>query len=234
MTFARKEIIGNATLYLGDCREVLPALGPVDAVITDPPYGINYQTASKSRSRIEGFWKGAGVRKELAGKDARPVIGDSEAFDPAHLLALAPKLVLWGGNAYADKLPGRYGWLVWDKDAGDGWSGSDCELAWTNFGGAVKRHRQRWQGIIREGEECPFVGGALVHPTQKPVALMRWCIERAGRPDTVLDPYMGSGTTGVAAVEMGAKFIGVEIDAGYFAIACKRIEDAQRQSRMFG
>ena len=227
----RREVIGNATLYCGDCLEILPSLPKVDAVITDPPYGISYSRDSKATYGLGKLW-GDGARRDLGGKDAAPIIGDSAPFNPAPLLTIGKRHVLWGGNIYSSRLPESSGWLVWDKDIVGKWSGGDCEIAWCSFGGSVRKYKHRWQGIVRDGEECPYVGGGLVHPTQKPAGLMRWCIEHAKATD-VLDPYMGSGTTGVACMNLGRKFIGIEIEPKYFAIACERIENAQRQSRMF-
>jgi site-specific DNA-methyltransferase (adenine-specific) len=217
----RKEVIGDATLWLGDCLEILPTLGKVDAVIADPPYGINYKTDSTPRM------------SRHAGKESRPVFGDDQPFNPAPFLGLAKKVVLWGASAYSERLPSNYGWLIWDKQIVGKWSGGDAETAWTNFLGSNRIFRHRWQGIQRAGEECPFTGGELDHPTQKPVALMRWCIEKAGNPALILDPYMGSGSTGVAATSMGLGFIGCEIDHGHFATACRRIEQAYKQRPLF-
>ena len=115
------------------------------------------------------------------------------------------------------------GWLFWDK--GQRISQSDGELAFTNMQKALRVFTLNRASIAQDG---------AVHPTQKPLALMKWCIEQAGNPETILDPFMGSGTTGVAAVQMGRKFIGIEREQKYFDIACKRIEDAQRVSDMFG
>ncbi len=175
----RVKTIGNATLYLGDCLAILQELR-ADAVITDPPYGIGYAKDSKATCGLGKLW-GDGARRDLGGKDAAPIIGDSEPFDPSPMLAVGKKHILWGASAYADKLPANYGWLVWDKQIVGKWSGGDLEMAWTDFMGSSRVYRHRWQGIIREGEECPYVGGGLVHPTQKPVGLMRWCIEHAKR-----------------------------------------------------
>jgi site-specific DNA-methyltransferase (adenine-specific)/modification methylase len=118
---------------------------------------------------------------------------------------------------------------VWDKENGNN-GYADCELAWTNLDAAVRRFRWRWAGMLQENmtDKEP-----REHPTQKPVALMAWCITQAGTPRTVLDGFMGSGTTGVAAVRMGCTFTGIERDQRYFDIACRRIEDAQRQSQLF-
>lgn len=224
---AEKVTIGNCELWHGDCREVLPLLPKVDAVVSDPPYGIGYACNSAAR---------AGTRPDgtkVWGKAAAPIHGDDAPFDPSNLLPLAKRIILFGASAYASRLPDNYGWIIWDKQIVGKWSGGDCETAWTNFLGSNRVHRQRWQGIQRGGEECPFVGGGLEHPTQKPVALMRRCLELAGFPALTLDPYMGSGSTGVAAVNLGLRFIGVEIHRPYFDAACRRIENAQRQGRLF-
>ena len=220
-------IIGNARLIHGDCREVVPGLPKVDAVITDPPYGIGY---ARNTIKTAGHFPD-GTR--IAGKEASPIYGDDEPFDPSHLLTFAKRIVLFGASAYACRLPDNYGWIIWDKQIVGNWTGGDAETAWTNFLGSNRIHRQRWQGIQRGGEECPFVGGGLEHPTQKPVALMRRCLNLAGLPALTLDPYMGVGSTGVAAMNLGLKFIGVEIHRPYFDIAVERISRAQSQARLF-
>jgi site-specific DNA-methyltransferase (adenine-specific) len=161
----------------------------------------------------------------------RPVAGDDKPFDPAPLLGFK-QVILWGANHFCDKLPGRPHWLIWDKREGTTQDdNADCELAWTNLKGPARIHRQLWRGMCRKGEENIAAGrnSWRLHPTQKPIDLMSWCISQAGMPHTVIDPYMGSGSTGVAAVRLGLKFIGVEVDEEYFEIACGRIEDAQRQ-----
>jgi hypothetical protein len=141
----------------------------------------------------------------------------------AACLAAGTKAIIWGGNYFA--LPPASKWLVWDKiNSGDF---ADCELAWTNLGGAVRMFRHMWNGMLRDSER----GSPRVHPTQKPVALMRWCVEQA-KAKNVLDPFMGSGSTGVACVGMGVRFVGIEADERYFTTACRRIEDEQRQSRL--
>jgi site-specific DNA-methyltransferase (adenine-specific) len=214
--------IGNATLYLGDCLQVLATLPPVDAVISDPPYGVKERTARGK----------AGRGKLLRSKDWEPVAGDDRPFDPAPWLDF-PVVILWGANNFASRLPDSRGWIVWDKRPNcPSDDNGDCELAFTNLDKVIRKHSQLWRGCMRGGEENLSNRGQLEHPTQKPVALMRRCIDYAGSPKLILDPYMGSGTTGVAAVEMGLSFIGVELDPSYFATACERIENAQRQSRL--
>jgi site-specific DNA-methyltransferase (adenine-specific) len=211
--------IGDATLYLGDCMEVLPTLGRVDAVVCDPPYGI----AHKSGGGTGGKW-------DFVRHQGVTIQNDAAPFDPAHLIALGVPMVAWGANFYSDKMPGG-GWLVWDKRPGIEdmkFNRSDAELAYISTTKTVKTFRHLWHGLCRATEV-----GQHLHPTQKPVALMHWCIEQIGKAETILDPYMGAGATGVAAIQMGRKFIGCEIEQAYFDIACERISRAQAQGQMF-
>ena len=207
--------IGDAVLYHGDCLEILPTLGDVDAVVTDPPYGIG-EAAGKNKSRSK-----AAVARDYGNAewDNSPCVAGVELA-----IGLSRWQVLFGGNYYL--LPPTNCWLIWDKlNSGDF---ADCEMAWTNMKKAVRIIRHRWNGMIREGNEKRF------HPTQKPLAVMQWCIGHL--PDgtsTILDPFMGSGTTGCAAVQLGRKFIGIEIERKYFDIACERIAAAQTQGRLF-
>lgn len=209
----RVETIGSATLYLGDCRDILPCVGSVDALITDPPYGLDKKAKGggpripKDRHSIRTF-------EDYGWDKTRP---DRSVFDA--MLSAAPYQVIWGANYFSDYLPPSMGWLYWDKKMGGNFS--DGELAFTNQSRALKAfsHYNKMPG--------------RVHPAQKPVALLEWCILRL--PDscrTILDPFMGSGTTGVAALKLGRKFIGIEIDPKYFDIACRRIEDLARQGDM--
>ena len=200
-------IIGNATLYCGDCMEILPTLGKVDAVITDPPYGIN--------ANIQTL--GAG-KKDFERGDT----WDAVKVDIRPLLSAGKYHCFWGGNYYTDVLPPVNSWLIWHK-LNDGRSFSECEMAWTNFSKQTRHLSHHWSGEQKE------------HPTQKPFQVMNWCLSQVP-PDTetVLDPFMGSGTTGVACMILGRKFIGIEIDQKYFDIACERIERAQQQLKLFG
>jgi len=194
-------------LILGDCLEVMKSIPDksVDAVITDPPYGIN---ASKMR---------LGIGKDLRHGDwDKPL--DSVYIEK--LLSMNIPTVIFGGN-YFD-LPLSESWIIWDKK-NDNLSFAEAELAWTNLNGRTR--------IIRYF--APNMDGGKVHITQKPETVMRYCVERASKTgDTILDPFMGSGTTGVACVQTGRNFIGIEIDPKYFAIAEKRIKDAQQQMRL--
>ncbi len=219
MTYRRKEQIGPHTMYLGDCREILPTLGKVGAVVTDPPYGIAYKRGAGGKS-IHSM---GNSRNNCAS-----IVGDSEPFDPAPWLAF-DNVIMWGANHYAARLPhGR--WLAWNKlGSMEPWDDfSDVEFAWQNKRAADRIFSHLWKGLCQAGR-----GERRFHPTQKPVSLMRWCIEQLPNAQTILDPFMGSGTTGVACVKMGRKFIGVEIDEGYFDIACKRIEEAMCQPDLF-
>jgi site-specific DNA-methyltransferase (adenine-specific)/modification methylase len=214
----RIERIGDAVLYLGDCREVLPTLGKVDAVITDPPYGIALETAYRLRGR----------GRLAKCHDFSEIHGDDKPFDPVPLFAACDRVITWGANYYASKLQDVSGWLVWDKRVLDiSNDQADGELAWTNCVKGVRVFRHMWNGFLRDSER-----GEGFHPTQKPVALMDWCLGLIN-PASVLDPYMGSGPVGVACVRRGVPYTGIEIEPKYFDIACRRINDAYRQKPLF-
>ena len=209
-------IIGDATLYLGDCLEILPTLaaGSADAVVTDPPYGIG-MAANPYRQRF----------KKAAWDNTVP---PDTAFD--EIRRISKHQIIWGGNHFTClwKTPCR-GFLFWDKCVHHN-NRSDGEMAWTSFDSPPRRIRYMWDGNRYGFPEHRICGvgkkSARVHPTEKPVEVMAWCIGLLPQANTILDPFMGSGTTGVASVRLGRKFIGIEIDPGYFDIACKRIEDA--------
>jgi site-specific DNA-methyltransferase (adenine-specific) len=222
----RKEIIGRATLFLGDCLQALAALPSFDAVITDPPYGMGADTDSKRFSGGQAEHN----RTRGCGRDWEPVIGDDRPFDPAPWIGF-DKVVLWGCNHYAQRLPvgTTLVWIKKDDHLFATWL-SDAEIGWQKGGHGVYCFRKSFPPPVRIIE---YDGIVAAHPTQKPIGLMAWCIERLKRPGVILDPYMGSGTTGIAAVTMGLQFVGVEIHEPYFDVACDRIERAQRQERLF-
>jgi predicted RNA methylase len=210
-----KEIIGNATLYLGDCREILPTLGRVDAVVTDPPYGIDYGTqGSFSRSHGWGPW-----RENVAWDIERP----AEAIFKL-MFDCSDHQIIWGGNYFTDYLRPTMHWLIWDKGQ-RGFSLADFEMAWSSQTAAARIANYSRSLALLDGKE---------HPTQKPVQIMKWCIDQLpSNTAMILDPFMGSGTTGVAAINLGRQFIGIEIEPKYFDIACRRVEEATRQPDLF-
>lgn len=217
MSHQRKEELSEGVvLYLGDCREVLPALSKVDAVVTDPPYGIN-ENSKKVASR----------GKLALPKDYGDFDWDKSPIDKdtiAMLQAASKWQIIFGGNYF--ELGPTPCWLVWDKQNGEN-DFADCELAWTNLRKAVRRIYWRWNGMIRKGDD------ERQHPTQKPEGVMRWCINHLPTDtETILDPFMGSGTTGVACVQLGRKFIGIELEPKYFDIACRRIADELKRPRL--
>jgi len=218
---SRTETIGDATLYCGDCREILPTLPRVDAVVTDPPYGMNWNTDS---SRFSGGHRDSVARRGQGRPDWGEIAADDKPFDPSPWLDF-PAVVMWGANHYAARLPVGTT-LVWLKrfDPAFGSFLSDGEVAWEKGGHGVYAFRD---------VSLMALANDRAHPTQKPIGLMQWCIERQGVADTILDPFMGSGTTGVACIKLGRKFIGIEIEPKYFDIACRRIEEAWKQPRLF-
>lgn len=196
----REEIIGDCRLILGDCREVLPTLDKVDAVVTDPPYGIGQDGGREHRKSSN-----AKVQAKANWDSVRP---DRSFFDD--MLRVSNNQIIWGGNYFADYLPPKMGWLYWQKLIGGDFS--DGELAWTSRDGALKEFTHRKTNAEME------------HPTQKPISVMLWCMSFFPNVNTILDPFMGSGTTGVACAKLGRSFIGIEIHEPYFDIACRRIE----------
>jgi DNA modification methylase len=206
------------TIYHGDCREILPLLGTFDLLLTDPPYGVE--------ARTDNFSSG-GRGKWLVRHDYPPVAGDNEPFAPAPLLDAAASLVLWGANNYASRLPDSLFWLGWDRVT-DGTDSTNLELAWTRGTGfkSVRIFRHQWCGVRRASE----AGRRPVHPTQKPVALMSWCLSFFPEAKTVVDPYMGSGPVAKACKDRGLRYVGIELVEKYCEIAVNRL----RQEVLFG
>lgn len=201
-----KVIIGECELYLGDCMDIMPTLGKVDAVVTDPPYGLGKKMSG-------GTW----ATKASHYSDLH--IWDLEANQKwiDKIISLNVPSIVWGGNYFI--MPPSRCWLVWKKPHFP--TMADCELAWCSVDGNAKV----FDGLRSYGEES--------HPTEKPLAIMEWCINNLPHSEIILDPFMGSGTTGVACVKLGRKFIGIEKEQKYFDIACKRIEEAYNQPDMF-
>ncbi|SEG58996.1 DNA methyltransferase [Bosea lathyri] len=224
----------SVTLYLGDCREILPTLSKVGRLIC-APYGQGY--------KVNTFYAGGTRAKMVVQKGGRSlpvhssthaeIKGDDEPFDPSHILGLAPDMLIWGAHRFADRLP-QGSWLVWDKvpngkikDQGDG------EAAWINRDQPMRIYRLLWDGLsVGTGARHEVTAGQKrLHHMQKPVALMAWSIDQLGGTGDVLDPYMGSGSTGVACVQRDIAFIGIEAVPAYFDIACRRIANELKRPR---
>lgn len=216
---------GRVTLYLGDCLELLATV-KADAIVTDPPYGMSWNAKGKI-----GRPSSVATAGGTYGRDWGYIEGDRKPFDPSPMLATGKPLVTWGANHYANRLPLSPGWLIWDKKrggtAGKGYTGSDCEMAWcSETGDSTAIYCLYWDGFRRDCEV-----GDHFHPTQKPVSLMAWCMEQAKVPAgaVVLDPYMGSGTTGIACLRTGRRFVGIEKDPAHYATALERIKNELSQ-----
>ncbi len=200
------------TIYHGDCREILPSIAVVPhRVLTDPPYGISYSAN-----------RGASTPSIASGT----VIGDDVPFDPTWLLEYG-RCVIFGANYFAHLLPPG-GWIVWSKVQDNRWATgpssrrSLAEVAWTNCHQHVALFNCFWAGspLYRLGEDR----GSQLHPTQKPLSLMRWIVERTTKLEQlILDPYMGSGPVARAAADCGRRYVGIEIDERYCEIAAKRL-----------
>lgn len=209
-------VIGNATLYLGDCLEILPTLPKVDAVITDPPFGVGNFVQVTGRKMGRGESRGKPVEWNES-------IPPPEVFEC--IRRIGKQRIIWGAN-YFNCFEDRGGAIVWDKcQSMPNFSKADIascthfqkteivRIPWTNF---TVTHRAETE-----------------HPCERPVELYEWCIRYLPKIKSVMDPFLGSGSCGVAALRQGCSFIGIEIEPKYFDIACERIENAQRQQRMF-
>ena len=207
-------IIGDQLLIQGDCREVMAVLPRVCAVLTDPPYGIDYGN-SGGFSAKSGWkqWRG-----QAEWDSERP---DVTTFDL--IRAASKEQIIWGGNYFADLLPASMRWLSWDKGQRD-FTLADFELAWTSQNKAARALTFPRGKAAMDGKQ---------HPTQKPIALMEWCLGFLPDARTILDPFMGSGTTLVACQRLGRQGIGIELDADYFAIACKRVQEVVNNPPLF-
>jgi site-specific DNA-methyltransferase (adenine-specific)/modification methylase len=218
-------------LYHGDCREIMGSLR-YDAILTDPQYRLaNNKRATLSRGINKSSIFGSG---KIYDKNWLLIQGDEDFFDPSHLVSDRPTII-WGGIHFANKLPNSASWIVWDKRCHrkpD--DNADCEMAWSNLGGPARIYRQLWRGAIREGEEN-VSNGPKLHPFQKPIQLMLWCLcmPKMSEACTVLDPYVGSGTTAVACEKLNRKWVAIEIEEKFCEIAAKRIEAENRQLKLF-
>jgi site-specific DNA-methyltransferase (adenine-specific) len=211
-----KVIIGDCTLYCADCMDILPTLGKVDAVVTDPPYGISLDCKNEASGGV--------------GRQSFDAIdGDDKLFDASPLLSY-DDVILFGCNNYCNTIPAMLGqWYFWDKTLqNNGCRIAEGEFLWHKQGTKPRAFRHLWSGAYRASES----GERSQHPSQKPIELMLWCLDKT-KAQTILDPFMGSGTTGVACVRTGRKFIGIEKEPRYFEIACKRIKAEYERTALF-
>ena len=215
MSFRREVLADGVTLVHGDCREYLPTAPIFDLCLTDPPYGIDYGKAGGfSASHRWSAW-----RENVAWDAERP---SKELFEL--ILSRSKSQVIWGGNYFTDHLPPSMQWLVWDKGQRD-FSLADCEFAWTSQNKAARIFTYPRSKALQDGKQ---------HPTQKPVELMSWCLDQIKpTPKTVVDPFMGSGTSAISCIRRGVPFVGIEQDEGYFAGAVERVRKALLQPDLF-
>lgn len=212
----RKEVIGNATLYLGDCMNVLPAIGQFDSLVTDPPYGVDLSYAANDDS--ESHLRDIVLPRVRLG------------------ISLGQRAALTCGNKNAWLYPRPDDWGVWYNPAGTGCGRWGFILAHMILYYGIDPHARKagWKATSVEGLNDATPSMWRGHPCPKPEAFMRWLVGKASLPtDTVCDPFMGSGTTGAACSFLGRKFVGVELHEPYFDLACERIENAQRQHKLF-
>jgi 16S rRNA G966 N2-methylase RsmD len=215
-------ILGNHRLLCGDSTDVLAVERLMDGqkadmVFTDPPYGVSVVKDGKVGADFGVAKKGRYA--EVIGDDTTQTAHDAIAICQS---LKVPVQIYWGGNYYADRLPPTSCWLIWDKrgDSGIVNTFADCELAWTNMTGPARIHKQLWNGMIREGEK-----DKRVHPTQKPVALAEWAVEQYLKGSTVLDLFLGSGSTLIACEKLRKACYGMEMSPAYCDVIVKRWED---------
>lgn len=229
--FEKAELAGGrAVLYRGDSLELLAAgMLKANAVVSDPPYGISYKHSGKNNA-IQVVSADGKVRANFSpASKVGKIHGDDKDFDPTPWLCFG-RVFLWGAENYRDKLPAGGKFVCWDKSVGCGPADSfvDGEFGWCSLP-TIKRnvYRHLWKGLLSSGEDSSGPGRLRFHVSQKPRELMRWCIQmmNLSLDAVVLDPFAGSGSTGIAALSLGYRFVGVEIDAGHFATACARISD---------
>lgn len=208
------------TIYCGDAEKLLKEIGKVDAIVTDPPYGISAAKkgrvgGGKNNTAFSSKAKAGDYITEFTPKDWDAKTPPASMFKA--LMQCSKHQIIFGGNYFG--LPGTSCYLVWDKENGTT-DFADCELAWTNLHKAVRKLTYRWNGLLQEDQGNKEIRR---HPTQKPVAVMEWCIKQLPKVDLILDPYMGSGSTLIAARRLGIKNIGIDLDPEYCEIAKKTI-----------
>ena len=209
-------------LYHGDCLDIMPLLSLSEvALLTDPMYGNKTNIKNDSTGRNTGNILGGII---LKGRDWDLKMKDDKPFDHKPFRKIKQQII-WGGNYCADKLPANSKWIIWDKRRNvRSDDNADCEMAWTNLKGVSRIHRQLWKGICREGRENIAIQGAKLHPFQKPLNLIIFCLEQFSGDHIIFDPFLGSGTTAVACECLNLKWIGIEILEECCEITAKRIK----------
>ena len=211
-------------LFNEDCLDVMRRLADksVDLILTDPPYGIG-EAAGKNKSRGN-----MAVAKDYGDLDWDNSIPGAEYF--SEIMRVSRHQVIFGGNYFIEHLRNSPCWIVWDKDNGEN-DFADCELAWCSFSSAVRRLKLRWNGMLQHNmKEKEY----RIHPTQKPVRLFEWILEKYAQPGwVIMDPFLGSGSSAIAAKRLGYEFIGVEREQSYFEAALERIPREVAQGRLF-
>ncbi len=228
MSAMQKVQLGTATLYQGDCMDLMATLADdaFELAIVDPPYGIDAANTFSGEKRKSG--NGAAMKSAFDKKSWDLVTPDKHYFD--NLFRVSHHQILWGANYMAEHISSSMGWIVWDKDNGTT-KFSDCELAYTSFQVALRKFKFTWNGMVQGDMKNKE---ARIHPTQKPVKLYEWLLTNyAKQGDKILDTHLGSGSSAIAANKLGFAFVGIELDKDYFNAACKRIEKAISQQDMF-
>ena len=224
----KEERIGRQRLILGDCLQVMKELDAFDALVTDPPYGIGAGNSPNNwyRRREDNFRPNLVAKYYRSNLVAKNWDNETKNAEIDFARSICKYQIIFGGNYY--DLPPTSCWLVWDKKTGN-FSSADCELAWTNLSKAVRKIDCAWSGCMRVENNIP-----REHPTQKPIRLMKWCIGHLPpKTQSILDPFIGSGTTLVACESLGKNGVGIEVDREYFDVACRRVEEVSKQANLF-
>lgn len=229
-------MLAENKIHLGDCLDLMRLIPDksIDLVLTDPPYGIGWDKEKTGMSaglrtdgsrRIDPTWINR-APKNYKKNDWDCCIPKLEYFE--ELQRISKNQIIWGGNYFTEYLKPSGGWIVWEKGVPDGMTLSQAELAWVSGSNSIKITKHLWAGY----KKCEDTN--RTHPTQKPVKLFQWCLERYSQPsDLILDPFSGSGTTAIAAHNLGRRFICIEKDKDYHAASVQRLKDAQAQLRLF-
>ena len=223
--------IGDATLYLGDCMDILPTLGKVDAVITDPPYGIDYDPS---------------LNKRYDGSSSRfiKIAGDLKEMNLTAIFSIEAKKIVWGAENFYSQLPHRGRWICWHKRSEkmrpDSMRGSDFELPWMDESSGYYKFFNLIHGGVINADSVHGNNAERFHPTQKPVDLYDWILTKYAKDGfKILDTHLGSGSIAIAIDKANTldkknlTFVGIELDPDYFRAAVERFKNHKRQCVLF-